>query len=227
MKWLADLKACGGGNRTPRGDKSDPANGGKRNFAAYKDMTDAQKTKMRKDVLAATASTPVTKPASSGPAVFFMSSIVPILAASSPPARRVLPVPVQTAFPHLTIQLGLVLGDDNCPAVRCVIDTATALTVGNFHFFAKIAKAYPHCVAAIYSHADYTPIVLSGIIQHNGVSVTSDFTVAFKFHMPYLTRDGSPSTLLIARPQCHCQSYSRSSIYPADSYDHRCGGPGC
>jgi hypothetical protein len=87
MKWVADLCARGGGNRipgnrTPRGDKSDPANGGKRNFVAYKDMTDAHKTKMRKDVLAATASTPNTKPASSGPAVFFMSSIVPILAAS-------------------------------------------------------------------------------------------------------------------------------------------------
>ena len=128
MKWVADLKARGGGNRTPRGDKSDPADGSKRNFVAYKDMTDAQKTKMRKDVLAATASTSDTKRAPSGPTVFFMSSIVPILAASSPPARRVLPVPVQTAFPHLTIQLGSVLGDDNCPAVRCVIDTAPAAT---------------------------------------------------------------------------------------------------
>jgi hypothetical protein len=190
MKWVADLKARGGGNRTPRGDKSDPADGGKCNFVAYKDMTDAQKTKMRKDVLAATASTPDTKRAPSGPTtVFFMRSIIPILVASSPPARRVLPVPVQTAFPHLTIQLGSVLGDDNCPAARCVIDIVTALTVGNdFHFFAEIAKAYPHCVAAIYSHADYTPIVLSGIVQHDGVSVTSDLTVAFKFHQHKVTR---------------------------------------
>ncbi len=41
MKWLADLKARGGGKRTPRGNKSDPADGGKRNFVAYKEMTDA------------------------------------------------------------------------------------------------------------------------------------------------------------------------------------------
>jgi hypothetical protein len=87
-----------------------------------------------------------------GPAIFFMSSVVQVL--SAPPARRILPVPVQAAFPHLTIQLGSTLGCNNCPAIRCVIDTAAALTTGNFHFFAQIAKAYPHTVAAIYSHTD-------------------------------------------------------------------------
>jgi hypothetical protein len=125
-----------------------------------------------------------------------MSSVVQVL--SAPPDRRILPVPVQAAFPHLTIQLGSTLGCNNCPTICCVIDTAAALTTGNFHFFAQIAKAYPHTVAAIYSHAGYSPIVLSGIVQQNGESVTTDLTVAFQFHMPYLTREGTPSTLLVA-----------------------------
>ena len=196
-KYLESRRARGG--RNPR-DKSDAtADTSKRQFTEYKDMTDKQRTKMHKDVLAATTS-PAPPPTHSsstvGPAIFFMSSVVQVL--SAPPARRILPVPVQAAFPHLTIQLGSTLGCNNCPAIRCIIDTAAALTTGTFHFFAQIAKAYPHTVAAIDSHADYSPIVLSGIVQQNGESVTTDLTVAFQFHMPYLTREGTPSTLLVA-----------------------------
>ena len=90
------------------------------------------------------------------------------------------------------------LGCNNWPAIHCVIDTTAALITGNFHFFAQIVKAYPHTVAAIYSHTDYSPIILSSIVQHNGKSVTTDLTIAFQLHMPYLTHEGAPSTLLVA-----------------------------
>jgi hypothetical protein len=79
-----------------------------------------------------------------------------------------------------------------------VIDTAAALFTGNFHFFAQIAKAFPHTVSAIYSNNDYSSIVLSGIVQQNGMSVFTDLTVAFQFTMPYLTREGHATLLLIA-----------------------------
>jgi hypothetical protein len=181
-------------------DCNQPTNASKCQFINYKDMTPGQKQKMHKDVLAATATsstattTTTTSPATR-PTVFFMASI-PVL--SAPPACCILPVPVQAGFPHLTIQLGLTLGCSNGPAIQCVINTTTALTTGNFHFFAQIAKAYPHTVTAIFSHVNYSPIVLSSIIQQNGKSVTTDLTVAFQFHMPYLTREGAPSTLLVA-----------------------------
>jgi hypothetical protein len=198
-KFIKNRRARGGGNPCNKPDADHSADTGRRQFTEYKDMTDKQKTKMRKDVLAATTSTaspPTPSSGSSGPAVFFMSSVVQVL--SAPPACRILPVSVQAAFPYLTIQLGSMLGCNDCPAICWVIDTAAALTTGNFHFFAQIAKAYPHTVAAIYSHTDNSPIVLSGIVQHNGKSVSTDLTVAFQFHMPYLTCKGAPSTLLIA-----------------------------
>jgi hypothetical protein len=198
-KFIESRHAHGGRNPRDKPDANYTADTSKRQFTEYKDMTDKQKTKMRKDVLAATASTtppPTTSSGTTGPAVFFKSSVVQVL--SAPPAHRILPIPVQAAFLHLTIQLGLTLGCNNCPAIRCVIDTTAALTTGNFHFFAQIAKAYLHTVAAIYSHTDYTPIVLSGIVQQNGKSVTTDLIVAFQVHMPYLTQEGAPSTLLVA-----------------------------
>jgi hypothetical protein len=78
------------------------------------------------------------------------------------------------------------------------VDTAATLNTGNLHYFAAIAKAFPHTVAAIFSAADHNPIILSGIVQQGGASITTNLTVAFEFHMPYFTREGTPTTLLVA-----------------------------
>jgi hypothetical protein len=90
------------------------------------------------------------------------------------------------------------MGCSKCPAIRCIIDTAATLSTGNLHFFATIAKAYPHTVAAIHSQSDYAPITLSGIVQQRGASVTTKLTVSFQFHMPYLTHKGHRTTLSVA-----------------------------
>jgi hypothetical protein len=103
------------------------------------------------------------------------------------PTRRILPIPIQAVFPHITLQLGSALGDENCPVICCVVDTAAALSTGDLHFFATLAKAYPHTAVSIHSSSDYSPIMLSGIVQHDGISVTTKLSVAFRFHLPYLT----------------------------------------
>ncbi len=40
--------------------------------------------------------------------------------------------------------------------------------------------------------------MLSSIIQQNSKPITTNLMAAFQFHMPYLTREGNPSTLLVA-----------------------------
>jgi hypothetical protein len=52
-------------------------------------------------------------------------------------------------------------------------------------------------VAAIYSNFDYLPIVLTGIMQQVGISVSTDLAVAFKFTLPYLARKGQETSILI------------------------------
>ena len=39
---------------------------------------------------------------------------------------------------------------------------------------------------------------MSGIVQQGGSSVTTDLTVGFQFHLPYLTREGTPTSLVVA-----------------------------
>ncbi len=109
-----------------------------------------------------------------------------------------MPVPIQAAFPHITLQLGSAFGDENCPTIRCVADTAAALSTGYLHFFAALAKAYPHTVASIHSPSDYSPIRLSGIVQHDGNSITTKLSVAFRFRLPYHTQEGNPTSFLLA-----------------------------
>ena len=195
QEFLAEIRRTGRDRRVRRPKKGDS------------DEPNGAKKQKREAVLtlapdsASTASTASSMSSSTGsaaqrgPTVFMYSAVVLSVA---PPSRRILPVPIQAAFPHITLQLGSALGCENCPAVRCVVDTAAALSTGNLHFFTALAKAYPHTVASIHSSSDYSPITLSGIVQNEGAPMTTDLSVAFRFHLPYLTREGSPTSFLIA-----------------------------
>jgi hypothetical protein len=159
-------------------------------------------TCMRKAILASIATTPAAAPAARSPVIYMLTIpawVAPQVLAANVPHHHTLPVPIQLAFPHIILKLGSQLCDANNPAICAVVDTAAALTTGNLHFFAAIAKAYPHTVHAIYTPKDYSSITLSGIIKDiKGQSITTNLTVAFSFHLPYITREGAPITFLVA-----------------------------
>jgi hypothetical protein len=116
--------------------------------------------------------------------------------------RPVLPVSIQSIMPHIHLQLGTDLNHSGCPSICCVVDTAAALCTGSYHFVAAITKRYPQCVTKIFLPEDYSPIILSGIIHNNADAITTDLAVAFQFHLPYLTKDGSTTSFVVAtRPQ--------------------------
>ena len=76
-----------------------------------------------------------------------------------------MPVSIQSNLPHIVLQLGTDLDCSNSPSIQCAVDTCAALSTGSYHFFASVAKRFPHCVAQIFAPKDYSPIVLSGIVQ--------------------------------------------------------------
>jgi hypothetical protein len=75
-----------------------------------------------------------------------------------------MPITIQSTLPHIVLQLGPDMDTANCSSICCPVDTCTALTTGNFHFFGAVAKRYPHCIAKILAPANYAPILLSGIM---------------------------------------------------------------
>jgi hypothetical protein len=160
----------------------------------YHKLSAEDQKKIRNQVLAAQA-------AQNTELVFMLTAKlgnVTVLTSIDAPPHRTLPIEIHSNFPHIILQLGATLGGPDSPSFRAVIDTAAALTTGNLHFFAKIAKAFPHMVAAIYAPKDYAPITLSGIVEQNGESITTKLLVAFKFKLPYFTKDGNATTFMVA-----------------------------
>ncbi len=132
----------------------------------------------------------------SGGGVVLVADVVVVAAGS--PLKRAMPISIQSNLPHITIQFGIDLDCPNCPSIHCVINLCTALTTGNFHFFASVAKRFPHCVAKMYTPDYYAPIVLSGIVQSNEELVMTKLEVGFLFHLPYRTRKGNTASLMVA-----------------------------
>jgi hypothetical protein len=121
-----------------------------------------------------------------------------VVLAAGLPLKRAMPISIQSNLPHISLQFGPNLDCPNCPSIRCAVDSCATLTRGNFHFFALVAKHFPHCVAKMYTPDDYAPIVLSGVIQSNQELVTTKLEVGFLFHLPYRTREGDTSSLMVA-----------------------------
>ena len=108
-------------------------------------------------------------------------------------------ITIQSNLPHIVIQLGNDLDCPNCPSIRCAVDTCTALSTGSFHFFTAIAKRFPHCVARIFTPNDYSPIILSGIVQSSDqAAVTTNLEVGWQFHLPYKTTSGEEAMFVVA-----------------------------
>jgi hypothetical protein len=194
-KWLEKSKACCENRKRNRSEVD------------YNKLSNAKKAKVKEAALASmliqvcndgdtTPSKDDSSRSCTKKPVILMVDIVVHLSAHA--SCDILPAPFVTNFPHIHLQLGSNLGCPNCPVVHCVVDTATALSTGNFHFVAAVAKHYPHCLAKLYVPRDYNPIVLSRIIQSGGESITTELSVGFQFPLPYITKEGNPMSILIA-----------------------------
>jgi hypothetical protein len=123
---------------------------------------------------------------------------VQVLAAGNP-LKQMMPISIQSNLPHIVLQLGIALDCPDCPSIRCAVDTCAALSTGSFHFFASVAKRFPHCVAKIFAPKDYSPIVLSGIVQSSEQAAeTTELEVGWQFHLPYKTKDSDVASFAIA-----------------------------
>jgi hypothetical protein len=130
-----------------------------------------------------------------GPRIFVCN--VTVLATGTS-LKCMMPISIQSNLPHIILQFGTDINFLNCPSICCAVDSCAALTTENIHFFASIAKRFPHCVAKVFAPQDYAPIILSGILQSHQEAVTTKLEVGFQFHLPYKTKEGDKSSLMIA-----------------------------
>jgi hypothetical protein len=110
-----------------------------------------------------------------------------------------IPIAIHSPMAHLNLQTGTSNEDRDCPALKCVFDLGAALSTANFHLMEAIIWQFPCILKKIYLPEDYTAIVLSGIINTTDLApVTMELTVNFDIHLPYFTKDGNTTSLLVA-----------------------------
>jgi hypothetical protein len=131
-------------------------------------------------------------PYGTNPFIFIVDAV--ILAS---PTKPILPVPINTNLPHITLQLAAADEDADAPCLSVTVDTAASITTRNSDFLFKISRNFPGCVAAIYTDKNYSPLTLSGVVQRNGSAVTTELPLAFVFRLPYYTKKNEPALLMI------------------------------
>jgi hypothetical protein len=131
-----------------------------------------------------------------GSAVFMYN--LSVLTTQTSPICPILPVSNQSLLLPISLQLRTTSDKPNAPMIRCMVDTGAALKTGNCSFYPAIAKRYLHCVAKVFLPKNYSPIILLGVINDDVQAITTDLSVVFQFHVPYLTRDESMTSIIIA-----------------------------
>jgi hypothetical protein len=77
--------------------------------------------------------------------------------------------------------------------------SGAALSTANFHFMEAVIRRFPHILKRIYLPEDYAAIVLSRIVNTPDLApVTTELTVGFEVHLPYFTKDGNSTSLMVA-----------------------------
>jgi hypothetical protein len=62
-----------------------------------------------------------------------------------------------------------------------------------------MVRQYPQILKAIYLPEDYAAIILSGIVTSSASApITTELSVGFEIHLPYVTKDGNDTSLLVA-----------------------------
>ncbi len=122
-----------------------------------------------------------------------------VVVLSTQSSKPQIPIAIHSPMPHLSLQTGTAKDERDCPALRCMLDTGASLSTANFHYMEAVVRQYPHILKAIYLPDDYAAIVLSGIVTSSSdAPITTELPVGFEIHLPYATKDGNDTSLLVA-----------------------------
>ena len=146
---------------------------------------------------------------------------VSVLTTCVSPMRPIIPFGIQSLMPHIPLLLGQSFNNPDISMIRVMVDTGAALNTRNYSFFAAIAKRHPHCIAKVFLPKDHSPIILLGVIDDENQAITTKLSIAFQFHVSYLTRDGQLTSISIATGlSSQCEFNHWSIIHHRNWHDH-------
>ncbi len=118
-----------------------------------------------------------------------------VIILSSDTTKLPIPIAIHSPMAHVTLQAGLSNKERDCPALKCVFDSGAALSTAK----EAVIHQYPHILKKIYLSEDYAAIILSGIVNTpDSAPITTKLNIRFDIHLPYTTKDGNNTSLLVA-----------------------------
>ncbi len=110
-----------------------------------------------------------------------------------------IPIAIHSPMTHIMLHTGLPSKEKDCPALKCVFDLGATLSTANFHFMEAVIRQFPHILKKIYLPGNYAAIILSSIVNTpDSMPITTKLNIGFDIHLPYTTKDGSYTSLLVA-----------------------------
>ncbi len=126
--------------------------------------------------------------------VLHQDAVVLTKESSKPPIL----ITIHSLMANVTLQTGCCDETRDCPGLHCVFNSGAALNTANYHFMEAVIRQYPHIVKQIYLPDVFAAIVLSGIVSSEADGpITTELSMGFKLHLPYHTKDGSNTSLLV------------------------------
>ena len=110
-----------------------------------------------------------------------------VILAFGPTSKPPIPVVIHSPMAHLTLLMGCVNEEWDCPNLCCVLDSDAALSTVNYHFMEAIIGQFTHILKKIYLPDNYAAIVLSGSVHTpNSLPLQRNFRSGSRFiyHIP-------------------------------------------
>ena len=110
-----------------------------------------------------------------------------------------IPIAIHSPMAHIMLHTGLPSKEKDCLALKCVFDSGAALSTTNFHFMEAVISQFPQILKKIYLPDNYVAIILSSIVNTpDSAPITTKLNIRLDIHLPYTTKDGSYTSLLVA-----------------------------
>jgi hypothetical protein len=114
------------------------------------------------------------------------------------PSKPPILITIHSLMAHVTLQTGCCDETKDFPGLCCIFNSGAALNRANYRFMEAVITQYPHIVKQIYIPNDYAAIILSSIVSSKvDGPITTELSMGFKLHLPYHTKDGSTTSLLV------------------------------
>jgi len=125
--------------------------------------------------------------------------VIPVFNQQAKDRPPPLPIKVDGLLMHIPFALGSVAAEELGAIIDGMIDTGAGCCIGNLDFFLSLATLHPSIVMQVHEsrNGEYSPIMMTGIVEDGAGAVSTNLPVAFQLRTPYRMPDGTNMCIIV------------------------------